>query len=90
MCVCGCGPVKIGLCGGIGSSGRHCLLLIALYGSEMCCLYWYLLLLHDGGPEMSVCLMYCLAGAGGVGERGVLWVGWGCACDGNDLCVNFW
>ena len=76
--VCACGPVMIGLFGGLGRSGRHCLLLIALCGLEMYCLCWYLLLLHGGGPEMSVFLMCCLVGAGDVGNRGVLWVGCGC------------
>ena len=53
----------IGLCDGLGSSGGHCLLLTAaLCGLEMHCLYWYLLLVHCGGPEMSVFLMCCKRG----------------------------
>ena len=67
-----------GLCGGLGSSGEHCLLLIAaLCGLEMYCIYWYLLLLHHGCPEMSVFLMCCLPGADGACKSGT-WVGCGC------------
>ena len=48
------------------------------------------MLLHVGGPERSVFLICCLAGAGGVGKRGVFWIGWGNVCDGTVLCTGFW
>ena len=49
-------------------------------GLEIYGLYWNLLLLCCGGPEMSVLFVCCQAGMGGVGNNGVSLVcGYGCA-----------
>ena len=80
--------MMIGFCGGVGSSVGCCLLFAALCGLEIYCLYWYLLLLHSGGPEMNVFLMCCLSDMDGIGKRGVFIVGCGHVCDGIILCVE--
>ena len=83
-CVGGDGLGSAGIwCDGNGSSGGCCLWVIGAFcglGKYGGC--WYLLLLHCGGPEMSVLVLYCWAGTVSVGNNGVFLAGCGCGCTG--------
>ena len=66
--------------GRLGSNGACCLLNLAVCGPGMYGLCWYLLMLHCGGPEMSVLGLCCWAGTVGVGNNGVFLAGFGFGC----------